>query len=81
MQEYQQRMMTLQAAFASHQNELAEAEAAATERIFMRMLEIVQAYARENSCALVLEKSSVLYAADTQMEFTDALVERYNAAH
>jgi outer membrane protein len=81
MQEYQQRMMTLQSAFASHQNELAEAEAAATERIFMRMLEIVQAYARENGCALVLEKSSVLYAADTQMEFTDALVERYNAAH
>lgn len=81
MQEYQQRMMSLQEAFAAHQTELAEAEAAATERIFLRMLDIVQAYARENSCSLVLEKSSVLYAADTGMEFTDALIERYNAAH
>lgn len=81
MQEYQTRMISLQEAFASHQTELATAEAAATERIFLRMLEIVQTYARENSCTLVLEKSSVLYAADTGMEFTDELISRYNTAH
>ena len=79
--EYEQRMVALQQAFESNQLELAQAEAAATERIFLRMLEVVEEYAREASCSLVLEKSSVLYAASTDMEFTDELIRRYNARH
>lgn len=79
--EYEQRMMALQQAFESNQLELAQAEAQATERIFLRMLEVVEEYAREASCSLVLEKSAVLYAATSEMEFTDELIRRYNARH
>ncbi|MFT5992397.1 MAG: outer membrane protein [Flavobacteriales bacterium] len=81
MQEYQTRMMTLQQQLMEYQESLATAEGEATEQIFERMMAIVGEYAREASCTLVLEKSSVLYASDAQTEFTSELVTRYNARH
>ena len=80
--EYQQRLMELQEMFQSHQIELAQAEAEATEEIFERMLVIIQEIAAERSYTMVFEKteSSILFAADG-LDFTDELVSRYNDRH
>ncbi len=77
MQEYQERVMALQQEYQEHQRELAQAEATATGQIFERMVGIVQEYAEENGCTLVLDKSTILYA-PPGADFTATLVESYN---
>ncbi|MCB9507562.1 MAG: OmpH family outer membrane protein [Myxococcales bacterium] len=77
MHEYEQRVTDLQRSFAASQQELAQAEAAATQRIYDRMVAIVSEYAREHGCTLVLQTSAVIYSA-SNTDFTDALVTAYD---
>lgn len=76
----QQRAAQLQQQYEGHQRDLARAEAEATEQIAERMFVIVQAIATERGYTMVLDRSTVVYAASGD-DLTDELVRRYDAAH
>lgn len=76
-QELQQRAMELERQYATHQQELARAEAAATANIADRMIEIVEQIASDEGYDLVIDASSVVYMADA-IDVTDELVRRYD---
>lgn len=78
--EYEQRVTALQEAFQRNQMELSEAEVTATRAIADRMMAIVDEYATENDCTYVIQSSAVLFAPDGT-DFTEQLVQRYNARH
>lgn len=80
MQEYQERVMALQQAFQRNQVELSQAEVDATRGIADRMLTIVDEYANANGCTYVIQSSAVLFG-PADADFTEELVEMYNARH
>lgn len=77
--ELQQKMAELQELYLTLQNELAQQEAQATQRIFERMRTIIQEIGREQGYTMVLERSemSVLYAVDS-LDLTAELIRRYD---
>jgi len=75
--EYQERAMALQQGMEQMQMELSQAEAEATGEIFERMVVIVGEIAAERGYTVVVEKSTIVFAADG-LEFTDELIRRYN---
>lgn len=75
--EYQERAMALQQGMEQMQMDLAQAEAEATGEIFERMVAIVGEIAAERGYTVVVEKSTIVFAADG-LEFTDELIRRYN---
>jgi outer membrane protein len=79
-QEYQNRVLALQEALAANEQAMAEAEANATGDIFDRMMEIVSEIAAERQFTLVVEKSTIVFAAPG-LEFTDELITRYNSRY
>lgn len=76
--EYEQRVAALQAAYQSHQEDLGRAEFEATQRIADRMITIVEELAATRQCTYVLQASALLYG-PTAVDFTEELVETYNA--
>ena len=80
MQEYERRVTDLQRSFQEHQSSLAQAEAEATQRIAEQLLALVNTIAAERGCTWVLQTSAVLYG-PSDADFTEELVNRYNAAH
>ncbi len=80
MAEYERRVMELQQSFQQHQQSLAQAEAEATQRIAEQLLELVDTVAEEKGCTWVMQTSAVLYGPNGA-DFTEELVDRYNAAH
>lgn len=69
--------MALQQGMEQMQMDLAQAEAEATGEIFERMVAIVGEIAAERGYTVVVEKSTIVFAADG-LEFTDELIRRYN---
>ena len=80
MEEYERRVMDLQQSFQEHQSSLAQAEAQATQRIAEQLLALVNAIAEERGCAWVFQTSAVLFGPG-DADFTEELVNRYNAEH
>jgi Skp family chaperone for outer membrane proteins len=80
MQEYERRVADLRRSFSEHQSSLAQAEAEATQRIAEQLLVLVNALAEERGCTWVLQTSAVLFGPN-DADFTEDLVNRYNAAH
>ena len=80
MAEYERRVMELQQSFQEHQASLAQAEAQATQRIAEQLLSLVNTIAEEKGCTWVLQTSAVLYGPG-DADFTEELVNRYNAEH
>jgi len=78
--ELQERALTLQERFSNYQRELMIAEAEATEAIAEKMFTIVSEIAQEQGYTLVLDRSTVVYAAEGD-DLTDELIRRYNARH
>ena len=80
--EFQKKMYELQQTYGQLQQELAQAEAKATKKIFDKMGVIIKDIAKEKSYDLVLERteSAVLFAKD-DMDLTGELIKRYNAAN
>jgi outer membrane protein len=76
-EEYQERVLALQQALAENETAMAEAEANATGEIFERMIGLVAEIAEERGFTVVVEKSTIVFAA-TGLEFTDDLVTLYN---
>ena len=80
MQEYETRVTDLQRSFQEHQSSLAQAEAEATQRIAEQLLVLVNILAEERGCTWVFQTSAVLFG-PSDADFTEELVNRYNAAH
>ncbi len=80
--EFQKKMYDLQQTYGKLQGELAQAEAKATKKIFDKMGAIINDIAKERGYDLVLERTeSAILFAKGDMDLTDELIKRYNAAH
>jgi outer membrane protein len=79
LEEYQTKLSELQQLYQQYQQELSRQEMEGTSQIFDRMVEIIKTISEERGYTLVLEKtqSSLLYA-DTSMDFTAEVIERYD---
>jgi outer membrane protein len=79
LEEYQTKLSELQQLYQQYQQELSRQEMEGTSQIFDRMVEIIKTISEERGYTLVLEKtqSSLLYA-DTSMDFTEEVIERYD---
>ena len=77
--EFQAKLAELQNVYLKHQQELAQAEAKATKKIFDKMGVIIEKIAKERGYDLVLERteSALLYAKD-DMDLTAELIKRYD---
>lgn len=80
MQTYQTRMMELQQLFATHQQELARAEAQATQQIAERLQAVIQTLASGDSYTLILDRAAVLYSV-SGTDITDRVITAYNQRH
>jgi outer membrane protein len=76
-EEYQERVLALQQALAENETAMAEAESNATGEIFERMVVLVSEIAEERGFTVVVEKSTIVFAAPG-LEFTDDLIALYN---
>lgn len=80
MQTYQTRMVELQQLYANHQQELARAEAQATQQIAERLQAVIRTVATSDNFTLVLDRAAVLHSA-TGMDITDRVIRAYNERH
>lgn len=76
-EEYQERVLALQQALAENETAMAEAESNATGEIFERMIGLVAEISEERGFTVVVEKSTIVFAA-SGLEFTDDLISLYN---
>lgn len=79
-QELEQRAMELEQQYQQHQVELAQAEAAATDRIAERMVTIVGEIATAQGYTLVVDRSSVVFATSAN-DLTSELIRIYDERH
>ena len=78
MKELQEELVELQQMYFAMQQELSQAEAKATKKIFDKMRKVVAEIAEEKGYDLVLEKGDSLVYGKVRYDLTDELVERYN---
>lgn len=78
--EYQTKATELQQLYATHQQELAQAEAAATQRIVERVIAIVDDIAKRGSYTLVFDSAAVVYKA-TNTDITSEVIRAYDEKH
>ena len=80
MEEIQKAYIELQSKYVEYQRELAEAESRATSGILQRMQEILRRMGQSEGYTLIVERSEggVVWA-PTNLDLTDALIQRYNA--
>ncbi len=80
MEEIQKAYIELQSKYVEYQRELAEAESRATSGILRRMQEILRRMGQSEGYTLIVERGEggVVWA-PTNLDLTDALIQRYNA--
>ena len=78
MLEYQEEVLAYQEQYLEHQRELMALEQEATREILERMLTLVAEMGEERGYSMVFEKTrSSLVWADSTLDITDDLIERY----
>lgn len=78
--EYQAKATELQQLYGSHQQELAQAEASATQRIVERVIAVVRDIASRGSYTLVLDNAAIVYAG-SGTDLTDQVIRAYDEKH
>ena len=80
LNDLQKRLLETQQLYFQLQQELSKREGEATAEIFKKMGVILQTLGEEQSFAMIVEKSAVVYAKPS-LDVTNELIRRYNDAY